>query len=78
MRYTETKIPRKRKKMTEHEYACYLFDWLRFESGEDVCAKCAVCPKDRICPNADRDSIDFDYNTCLWGVKAYAEKHRTD
>lgn len=78
MRYTETKLPRKSKKMTQKEFLDYLFEWLRFESGEDVCAKCAVCPKDRICPNADRDSIDFDYNTCLWGVKAYAEKHRTD
>lgn len=78
MRYTETKIPRKSGKMTERELARYLFDWLRFESAEDVCSKCVNCPKDGICPNFDRDTIDFDYNTCLWGVKEYAEKHRTD
>lgn len=60
------------------EYAQYLFDWLRFDSSEDVCAKCANCPKDDVCPNADHNSVDFDYNTCFYGMKRYAEEHRTD
>lgn len=78
MKYTETKKPSKSKKMTQKELIDYLFEWLRFKSAEDVCSKCNNCPKEGICPNADENSIDFDYNTCLWGVKKYAEKHRTD
>ena len=68
----------KAKKMTDREYAQYLLDWLRFDSSEDVCAKCANCPKDDFCPNADQNSVDFDYNTCFYGMKQYAEEHRTD
>lgn len=40
--------------MTDREYAQYLFDWLRFDSSEDVCAKCANCPKDDFCPKAEK------------------------
>ena len=61
--------------MTVKEYSCYLFDWLRFGSGEDVCSKCANNPKG-VCPNADRYSVEFDYNFCYYGVKKYAEQQR--
>lgn len=77
---SETVIPKHEidSTMTDREYAQYLFEWLRFDSSEDICLKCANCPKDDFCPNADHNSVDFDYNTCFYGMKQYAEEHRAD
>lgn len=76
----ETGVPKHKIKseMTDKEYAQYLFEWLRFDSSEDICSKCVNCPKDNFCLNADPNSVDFDYNTCFYGIKKYAEGHRTN
>ena len=74
---SETVIPKHEidSEMTDREYAQYLFEWLRFKSSEDICLKCANCLKDDFCPNADHNSVDFDYNTFFYGMKQYAEEH---
>lgn len=60
--------------MTYKEFAKYLYEWLRFDSAEDCCSKCAYCPTKDICINVDGD----DEKLCFEGMKKYAEKQSAD
>lgn len=72
------KIDRRKKKMSDKEYIKYLSKWLRFDSGEDCCARCAYGPKTKLCPNWTKSGRLKSKQTCYDGMREYANKKRSD
>ncbi len=54
----------------------YLFNWLRFETGEDCCSKCVNNTNSaELCCNFDSYGNIKEKKICHEGIIAYYEKH---
>lgn len=76
--YGKCAIIGRRKKMSDKEYIKYLSKWLRFDSGEDCCTRCAYDPKTKLCPNWTKSGRLKSKQTCYDGMREYANKKRSD